>query len=104
MIPAQQPAITQVPAAGWEEWQRTTGGTLLDVREPLEWARGTLPGSTTLSLSHLRSSLDQLDPEEPVLVVCRAGNRSQLAAQFLAHNGFSQVANLAGGLKQIGLA
>lgn len=104
MIPAQQTAVEQVPAAGWREWQEATGGTLLDVREPSEWARGTLPGSITLSLSLLPASLDQLDTEQPVLVICRAGNRSQLAAQFLVHNGFRQVANLTGGLKQIGLA
>ncbi len=104
MIPAQQTAVEQVPAAGWREWQQTTGGILLDVREPLEWAQGTLPDSMTLSLSHLPASLDKLDPVQPVLVICRAGNRSQLAAQFLVHNGFSQVANLTGGLKQIGMA
>lgn len=104
MIPAQQTAIEQVPASGWSRWQKATGGTLLDVREPLEWARGTLPESITLSLSQLPTRLDELDPEQPVLVICRAGNRSQLAAQFLLHNGFRQVANLTGGLKQIGLA
>lgn len=104
MIPAQQTAIEQVPAADWRRWQETTGGILLDVREPLEWARGTLPGSTTLSLSLLPTSLDHLDAQQPVLVVCRAGNRSQLAAQFLVHKGFTRVANLAGGLRQIGLA
>ena len=104
MIPAQQTSVEQVPAPGWRDWQKSTGGILLDVREPLEWAQGTLPGSITLSLSHLPTSLGQLDRQQPVLVVCRAGNRSQLAAQFLANNGFSQVANLAGGLRQIGMA
>ena len=104
MIPAHQSAVEQVPASGWREWQEATGGILLDVREPLEWAQGTLPGSVTLSLSQLPASLGQLDSKQPILVVCRAGNRSQLAAQFLAHNGFSQVANLAGGLRKIGLA
>jgi rhodanese-related sulfurtransferase len=104
LIPAQQTAVEQVAATDWRQWQEATGGTLLDVREPLEWAQGTLPDSVTLSLSQLPTSLEVLDPERPVLVVCRAGNRSQLAAQFLAHNGFRQVANLAGGLKQVGLA
>ena len=104
MIPAQQTAIEQVPATDWRRWQETTEGILLDVREPLEWAQGPLPGTITLSLSHLPASLGQLDPDQPVLVVCRAGNRSQLAAQFLVNNGFAQVANLAGGLRQIGLA
>ena len=96
--------IEQVPASGWQEWKDRTGGLVLDVREPLEWAAGTLPDSTTISLSFLPTSLGRLDPDEPVLVVCRAGNRSQVAAQFLVRNGFSDVANLAGGLTQIGLA
>ncbi|MDJ0923892.1 MAG: rhodanese-like domain-containing protein [Acidimicrobiia bacterium] len=96
--------IEQVPAHRWQEWKDRTGGTLLDVREPMEWAMGTLPESTTISMSFLPASLGRLDPDTPVLVVCRAGNRSQVAAQFLVRNGFTDVANLAGGLTKIGLA
>jgi rhodanese-related sulfurtransferase len=96
--------IDQIPAAAWRTWVEETGGILLDVREPTEWARGTLPDSRTISLSYLPGRLNDLDPERPILVVCRAGNRSQLAAQFLRRNGFDNVANLAGGLTSIGLA
>ena len=70
----------------------------------MEWAMGTLPGSTTISLSFLPASLTELDSNRPTLVVCRAGNRSQLAAQFLDRNGFTKAANLAGGLMSMGLA
>lgn len=96
--------IEQVAAARWQEWKDQTDGVLLDVREPMEWAQGTLPNSTTISLSFLPTSLGQLDPDQPILVVCRAGNRSQFAAQYLQRNGFTKVANLAGGLMSIGLA
>jgi rhodanese-related sulfurtransferase len=97
--------IEQVPAADWQQWVADNdGGVLLDVREPMEWARGTLPGSTKISLSFLPASLSQFDPDQPILVVCRAGNRSQVAAQFLQRNGYPKVANLAGGLTSIGLA
>lgn len=102
MIPMQK--IEQVPAGDWQDWVEETDGVLLDVREPMEWARGTLPDSTTISLSFLPASLGQLESDRPILVVCRAGNRSQLAATFLQRNGFPQVANLAGGLTSIGLA
>lgn len=104
MIPTQTNTIEQVAAGRWQEWKDQTDGVLLDVREPMEWTRGTLPGSTTISLSFLPASLGQLDPDEPILVVCRAGNRSQFAAQFLQRNGYGKVANLAGGLMSIGLA
>lgn len=104
MIPLQTNSIEQVPAQDWKEWVEKNEGVLLDVREPMEWAQGTLPESTMISLSFLPASLGQLDPNRPILVVCRAGNRSQLAAQFLQRNGFPETANLAGGLTSIGLA
>lgn len=100
----QTNTIEQVAAARWQEWKERTDGVVLDVREPMEWAQGTLPGSTTISLSFLPASLGQLDQDQPILVVCRAGNRSQFAAQFLQRNGYANVANLAGGLMTIGLA
>ena len=104
MLPNPMSAIEQVPAADWQAWIQEHDGVLLDVREPMEWARGTLPGSTTISLSFLPGSLGELDQDRPVLVVCRAGNRSMLAAQFLQRNGFKNAANLFGGLTSIGLA
>lgn len=104
MLPNPMPPIEQVPAADWQAWIQANDGVLLDVREPMEWARGTLPGSTTISLSFLPGSFGELDQDRPVLVVCRAGNRSMLAAQFLQRNGFKNAANLFGGLTSIGLA
>lgn len=103
MIP--QPAtIEQVPAATWLKWTEDNNAVLLDVREPSEWAHGTLPGSVKISLAFLPASLSQLEPDRSVLVVCRAGNRSLVAAQFLQRNGFKNAANLYGGLTSIGLA
>lgn len=95
--------IEQVRATDWQSWIDDNDGVLLDVREPMEWAMGTLPESVKISLSFLPGSLGQIGKDRPVLVVCRAGNRSQLAAQFLQRNGF-RVANLYGGLTSIGLA
>lgn len=104
MIPSHMSTIEQVPAAEWQTWIEENDGVLLDVREPNEWAGGTLPDSTTISLSFLPGSLGELDPDRPVLVICRAGNRSLVAAQFLQRNGFKHAANLFGGLTSIGLA
>ncbi len=104
MIPDQMSAIEQVPATDWQTWISKNNGVVLDVREPVEWSRGMLPDSTKISLGFLPGSLGQLDPDTPVLVVCRAGNRSMLAAQFLRRNGFKNAANMFGGLTSIGLA
>ncbi len=96
--------VEQVPSARWREWAQANDATILDVREPHEWARGTLPGSRLVSLGSLPTSLGHLDRTKPTLVVCRSGNRSDSAARFLAGAGFAKVANLAGGLVPLGLA
>lgn len=104
MISNPTTTVEQVPANQWREWAQANGATILDVREPHEWARGTLPGSQLMSLGSLPTSLGRLDASTPVLVVCRSGNRSDTAARFLARAGFGKVANLAGGLVPLGLA
>lgn len=91
--------IEQVPAAGWKAWQARNNGVIVDVREPWEWAQtGVLPDSETISLSNLQLVAQRFDPNTPVLLVCRSGNRSQTAAEYLVKAGFRNVANLAGGI------
>ena len=41
--------------------------TLLDVRQPKEYDQGHIPGAKLIPLPQLADSLDQLDPEKPVL-------------------------------------
>ena len=95
--------IEQVPATEWEAWLSTNGGILLDVREPVEWAHGTLPGARQVRLFELPETIEDLDKTTPVLIVCRSGSRSQQAAMYMAMSGFESVANLAGGMKALGL-
>ena len=96
--------IEQVPAGNWQDWLAQAGGMLIDVREPIEWAMGTLPGAERISLAGIPASLDRLDRSTPLLIVCRSGNRSYAVARFLSANGFERVANLAGGMRALGLA
>jgi rhodanese-related sulfurtransferase len=96
--------VEQVPASEWQNWVRRNDAVIVDVREPHEWETGSLPGSKLISLADLPGALDDLDPTRPVLAVCRSGNRSQQAAIFLSLSGFTAAANLAGGLKALGMA
>lgn len=95
--------IEQVPARQWESWIESNDGVVLDVREPDEWALGTLPDAVLISLRDLPAGLDRLDPATPTLVVCRSGNRSQQAAAFMKMSGFETAANMAGGMQALGL-
>ena len=97
--------IEQVPAAGWQQWATSNDAVIIDVREPWEWqSTGVLPDSKLISLRNLPQALDTLDRNTAVLLVCRSGNRSQSAAEFLASAGFRQVANLRGGIMGVAAA
>lgn len=73
--------------------------TVLDVRQPAEYAEGHIPGALLVPLADLSDRMAQLSPASPVLVYCAVGGRSRIAAQLLAGNGFDKVMNLSGGFK-----
>lgn len=78
---------------------------ILDVREDDEWAAGRIAGSLHIPLGELAARIDELDRGQPVVTVCRSGNRSGKAAKRLTRADLSAV-NLDGGLKkwvQVGL-
>lgn len=95
--------VEQVPAPEWQTWLEANQGKLLDVREPHEWAMGTLPNAVQISMGDIPDRLDELVGETPVLVVCRSGARSDQVAVYLSMNGLTKAANLAGGMKALGL-
>lgn len=74
------------------------GVQLVDVREPVEVAAGTLPGFVNIPLGELTSRVGELDPTRRVVLLCRSGNRSGQAAQWLAQQGFVDAVNLTGGM------
>jgi rhodanese-related sulfurtransferase len=70
--------------------------TVIDVREPDEFAGGHVPGAVNIPLQTVPDSLDRLDPDKPVYVICQHGMRSERAATFLDARGFDTV-NVLGG-------
>lgn len=70
--------------------------SVLDVREPQEWAAGHVPGAVHVPLGDLPARTE-LVPSGRVLVVCAVGGRSARATVFLAERGTDAV-NLAGGM------
>jgi len=73
---------------------------VLDVREAAEYAFNHIPNAHSIPLGELEERLGELNKEEEVFVVCRTGNRSDLAAQKLAESGFTKVNNVVPGMSQ----
>jgi len=72
------------------------GRLVLDVRGRAEWDAGHLPGATLMPLAELADRLDELDPDQPIVVHCQGGSRSAIAASLLLARG-RRAANLVGG-------
>ena len=74
-----------------------SGATIVDVREPLEWMTGHVPGALLIPLGELRGSLPSIRSDRPVITICEAGVRSCTAASVLASAGFTDVAHVPAG-------
>ena len=73
--------------------------SIVDVREPEEWQKGTIPGAATIARGWIEMRIDQVttDLNAKVVLYCAAGNRSTMAAESLQRMGFRNVSSLAGG-------
>ncbi len=70
---------------------------VIDVRESWEYASGHVPGARLISLGEFSRHLGELDPKQPVAIICASGSRSQSAAALLGQKGFDTVYNVVGG-------
>jgi rhodanese-related sulfurtransferase len=72
-----------------EVHDRSAEMDVLDVREDDEWSAGRIEGARHIPLGELGDRLGELDPERPVVTVCRTGGRASKAAKHLTEAGLS---------------
>jgi rhodanese-related sulfurtransferase len=72
--------------------------TLIDVRNPDEYAEGHIPGAQLIPLPELGDRLAEVPTDREVHVVCQSGGRSAQGAELLVQHGISAV-SVAGGTK-----
>jgi len=72
------------------------GATLVDVREPAEYAEGHVPGAVLLPMNQLPTRVEELDSSSALHVICASGNRSAAMCDFLTATGLVAV-NVTGG-------
>ncbi len=64
------------------------GAQLVDVRAGHEWGAGRIAGAVHIPLDELAGRTAEIDGERPVVLYCRGGNRSTMAADALVDAGF----------------
>jgi hydroxyacylglutathione hydrolase len=89
--------LADIPAAELGGGGATASRLVLDVREPLEWETGYVPGAWLISLGRLHGELDRLPRDREIVVICEAGVRSATAASILRAAGFPRVAHVPDG-------
>lgn len=72
--------------------------TVIDVREPAEYAFNRIPGALSIPFGELEARIQELNPEEDLYVVCRTGSRSDMACRLLSEKGFNKVKNVEPGM------
>jgi adenylyltransferase/sulfurtransferase len=92
-----------------EEWDMTpvelearlkSGASLclVDVREPHELEISYIDGTRSIPLGQLAMRSNELDPQDEIVLICKAGVRSTRALHILLGAGFRKLKNLRGGL------
>ncbi len=72
-----------------------SGGQLIDVRTPSEYAAGHIKGAINLSLQDMQAgSLPKVAKTQTVYVYCRSGSRSGTATSLLKNAGYQNVGDL----------
>lgn len=76
---------------------------VVDVREPHEYDADHLEGAVNIPLDQLPQRLNSVlpDADTPVITYCNGGNRGALGADTLRDLGYTDVVNLAGGLRSV---
>lgn len=87
-----------------------SGVVVVDIRTEPEWkATGVIAGSKLLTFVDEKGRVDSVGwlqkiksvakPEQPIILICRSGNRSVAATQFLSQQaGYKTVYNAQGGI------
>ncbi len=97
---AQTRVRTERVAAFKKAMTAKPGSQLVDVRSAEEYAAGHIRGALNIDVNGdgFEAKVAQLDKTRPVLVYCRSGRRSAMAASKLEEMGFKEIHNLDGGI------
>jgi rhodanese-related sulfurtransferase len=72
--------------------------TIVDLREPELYAEAHIPGATNIPFEEFQHRYQELDKEKRIVFVCHTGPMGDASSQFLLGKGYSNLANLIGGM------
>lgn len=73
---------------------------IVDVRGVTEYEAGHIDGADNVFVGTLPDNLDKISKDKQVVIHCQSGDRSAIAYSILVKNGFENVKNFLGGMKE----
>ena len=73
---------------------------IIDVRTQEEFDEGHIPNAMLIPVDEIDNVMEEMDKDTSYLMVCRSGNRSAMASELLAKNGFQHIKNMEGGMNK----
>ena len=96
---AAQQALQSAPLEATQEQlaeAHAQGRTVIDVREPMEYRAGHVPGALLVPMRQVAEKVGELPQGEPVYVICATGSRSKASTEQLRRMGV-EAYSVAGG-------
>ena len=77
---------------------REEGYIILDVREQEEYNQGHIPGAILIPYTEIKAKAETVltDKDQLILVYCRSGRRSKIAAEALVELGYTNIKEFGG--------
>jgi rhodanese-related sulfurtransferase/TusA-related sulfurtransferase len=100
---AEKPDVNYPHQISQDELKEKLGAqgiTILDVREPAEYAFGRIPGTISLPLGKVENRLNEFGKDDEIYVICRTDTRSDMASKLLSENGFTNVKKVVPGMSE----
>ena len=91
-------AVDEISVGALRKGMDDSDITVLDVRQPSEWADGHIPGARFITGAEIPERLNEVSATAPLAVVCGSGYRSAVIASFLRARGHKDVRNVTGGM------
>lgn len=95
---AAEPQVAMVSQEALLERQQKGDAALvvLDVRTPDEYVAGHVPGAVNIPHDQVAARLAEVPKDKDVVIYCRSGRRTGIAADVLAANGYTRLGHLEG--------
>jgi rhodanese-related sulfurtransferase len=93
------PSVDVTEASSRTGTGASDGPLIVDVREPDEVAQVRVAGATLVPMSGFTEQAAELPKDRPLLILCASGARSAAVTGYLLRSGWSDVANIDGGIK-----